>query len=66
MSSKVALQVNALIGLASTIAASAMMTLVLTRPEAVASAVAERDYGAVAMAVVTQVADWLSALWRFL
>ena len=32
MSSKVALQVNALIGLASTIAASAMMTLVLTRP----------------------------------
>jgi hypothetical protein len=66
MSSKVALQVNALIGLASTIAASAMMTLVLTRPEAVASAVAERDYGAVAMAVVSQVADWLSALWRFL
>lgn len=66
MSSKVALQVNALIGLASTVAASAMMTLVLTRPEAVASAVAQRDYGAVAMAVVTQVADWLSALLRFL
>ena len=66
MSSKVALQVNAVIGLASTIAAGAMMTLVLTRPEAVASAVAERDYGAVAMAVVTQVADWLTALWRFL
>jgi hypothetical protein len=66
MSSKAALQVNALIGLASTIAASAMMTLVLTRPEAVASAVAQREYGAVAMAVVTQVADWLVALWRFL
>ena len=66
MSSKVALQVNALIGLASTIAAGAMMTLVLTRPEAVAPAVAQRDYGAVAMAVVTQVADWLSALLRFL
>jgi hypothetical protein len=66
MSSKVALQVNALIGLASTIAAGAMMTLALTRPEAVASAVAQGDYGAVAMAVVTQVADWLSALWRFL
>jgi precorrin-4 methylase len=66
MSSKAALQVNALIGLASTIAASAMMTLVLTRPEAVASAVAQREYGAVAMAVVTQVADWLVTLWRFL
>jgi hypothetical protein len=66
MSTKVALQVNAVVGLASTIAASAMMTLVLTRPEAVASAVAERDYGAVAMAVVVQVADWLTALWRFL
>ena len=66
MSSKIALQVNALIGLASTVAASAMMTLVLTRPEAVASAVAQRDYGAVAKAVVTQVADWLSALLRFL
>ena len=66
MSSKAALQVNALIGLASTIAAGAMMTLVLTRPEAVASAVAQREYGAVAMAVVTQVADWLVALWRFL
>lgn len=66
MSSKVALHVNALIGLASTIAASAMLTLALTRPEAVASAIAQRDYGAVAMAVMTQVADWLSALLRFL
>jgi len=66
MSSKVALQVNALIGLASMIVASAMMTLVLTRPEAVASAVAQRDYGAVARAVIVQVADWLSSLLRFL
>ena len=66
MSSKVALQVNALIGLVSMLAASAMMTLVLTRPEAVASAVAQRDYGAVARAVIVQVADWLSSLLRFL
>lgn len=66
MSSKVALQVNALIGLVSMVAASAMMTLVLTRPEAVASAVAQRDYGAVARAVIVQVADWLSSLLRFL
>ena len=66
MSSKLALQLNAVIGLASAVAASAMMTLVLTRPEAMASAVAEREYGAVAMAVARQVADWLTALWRFL
>jgi hypothetical protein len=66
MSSKVALQLNAVIGLVSALAASATMSLVLTRPEAVASAVAQRDYGAVAKALVTQVADWLSALLRFL
>jgi len=66
MSSKVALQLNAVVGIASIVAASAMMTLVLTRPEAVASAVAQREYGAVAMAVVTQVADWLTSLLRFL
>lgn len=66
MSSKVALQLNAVIGLASAVAASAMITLVLTRPEAMASAVAEREYGAVAMAVARQVADWLTALLRFL
>lgn len=66
MSSKVALQLNAVIGLASAVAATAMMTLVLTRPEALASAVAQREYGAVAMAVARQVADWLTALLRFL
>lgn len=66
MSSKVALQLNAVVGLASAVAASAMMTLVLTRPEAMASAVAEREYGAVAMAVARLVADWLTALVWFL
>ena len=66
MSSKVALQLNAAIGLVSVVATSAMMSLVLTRPEAVASAVAQREYGAVAIAVVTQMADWLTSLLRFL
>ena len=66
MSGKVALQLNALIGLASTLAAGAMISLVLTRPEAIASAVAQREYGAVATALVMQVAGWLQALLRFL
>lgn len=65
MSAKVALQLNAVIGLASTLAAGAMISLALTRPEAVASAVAQREYGAVAMAIVTQLAGWLHAVLRF-
>ena len=65
MSAKVALQLNAIIGLASTLAAGGMLSLMLTRPEAIASAVAQREYGAVAMAMVTQVAGWLQALLRF-
>ena len=44
---KVMLQLNALVGLASTMAASAMIALVLTRPAEVASAVAAREYGTV-------------------
>lgn len=66
MSAKLALQVNAVVGLASTVVAGSMISLVLTRPEAVASAVAQREYGAVAMAVAAQVAGWLHALLRFL
>ncbi len=66
MSAKVALQFNAVIGLASTLAAGAMMSLVLTRPEAVASAVARHEYGAVAMAAASQLLGWLHALLRFL
>lgn len=66
MSAKFALQVNAVVGLASTVVAGSMISLVLTRPEAVASAVAQREYGAVAMAVAAQVAGWLHALLRFL
>jgi hypothetical protein len=63
---KVALQLNAIVGLASALAAGAIMSLVLTRPEVIASAVAQREYGAVAMAVVMQIAGWLHALLRFL
>ena len=63
---KVARQLNAIVGLASTLAAGAIMSLVLTRPEAIASAVAQREYGAVAMAVVMQIAGWLHAILRFL
>ena len=66
MSAKVALQLNALVGLASAVAASAMISLVLTRPEAVASAVAQREYGVVAMALAAQVAGWLHALLKFI
>jgi hypothetical protein len=63
---KVAMQLNAIVGLASTLAAGAIMSLVLTRPEAIASAVAQREYGAVAMAVVMQIAGWLHAILRLL
>lgn len=63
---KVAMQLNAIVGLASTVAAGAIMSLMLTRPEAIASAVSQHEYGAVAMAVVMQIASWLHALVRFL
>ena len=66
MSAKTALQVNGLIGLASTLAASAMMSLALTHPEAVVEAVAQRDYSAIALAVASQVAGWLHALLRLI
>lgn len=66
MSTKLALQVNAVIGLASTVAAGAIMWLVLTRPAEVASAVANREYGAIAMAVAAQLTGWLQALLHFI
>jgi hypothetical protein len=43
-----------------------MMWLVLTRPAEVASAVASRGYGSVAMAVASQLAGWLHAVLRFI
>ena len=66
MTVKAALQLNALVGLASSVAATAMISLVLSRPAEVASAVAQHDYGAVARAVAVELAGWLHALLRYL
>ncbi len=66
MSTKIAMQLNAILGVASTMAAGAMMWLVLTRPAEVASAVANREYAAIAMAVAAQLTGWLHALLRFI
>lgn len=65
MTAKVALQLNALVGLASTLAAAAMMSLFLTRPEAALSALAQGEYGALAVALLSQVTGWVHALLRF-
>ena len=65
MSARLALRVNAVVGLLSTVAAGAIMWLVLTHPVEVASEVANREYGAIAMAVASQLAGWLQALLRF-
>jgi hypothetical protein len=66
MSAKVALRVNAVVGLISTVAAGAIMWLALTRPAEMASAVANREYGAIAVAVASQLAGWLQTLLHFI
>jgi hypothetical protein len=66
MTVKAALRLNAFVGLASAAAASAMISLVLTRPAEVASAVAQHEYGAVARAMAVELASWLHALLRYL
>lgn len=66
MTTRIALQLNAAVGLISALAAGALISLLLTRPESVVSAVAERDYGTLASVLATQVAGWFQALWRFL
>ena len=66
MTTRIALQLNAAVGLTSALAAGALMSLWWTRPETVLSAVADREYGALAAVLVTQVAGWLEALWRFI
>lgn len=63
---RTALQLNAAVGLVCMVAAGAVMSLVLTRPERIAAAVAEHEYGAIVTAVVTELASWLHALLRFL
>lgn len=66
MTARLALQVNALIGVASALTAGTLISLVLTRPESVVSAVAEGEYGALAGVLAAQVGGWLHALLRFL
>lgn len=66
MTTRIALQLNAAVGLASAVAAGALLSLWWTRPETVLSAVAEREFGSLAAVLVTQVAGWFQALWRFL
>jgi len=66
MSGKVALQVNAMVGMASTVAASTIMWLLLTRPTDVAVTVANHDYEALAIAIGHQLGAWLHALLRFM
>jgi hypothetical protein len=66
MSGKVALQLNAMVGLASTVAASATMWLLLTRPADVAVTVANHDYEAFAVAIGQQLGVWFHAVLRFI
>jgi len=66
MSAKVALQLNAAVGLTSSVAAGALMSLVMKDPAAVAAAVARHEYGQVALALAHQFTGWLQALLRFI
>lgn len=66
MTARLALQLNAMIGLTSVLAAVALMSVVLTRPEAALGALAERDYGTLAGVLVRQVAGWFEVVLRFL
>ena len=66
MTVKAALRLNAVVGLTSALAATAMISLVLTQPAEVASAVAQREYGAVVRAMAVELAGWLHALLRYL
>jgi hypothetical protein len=66
MTVKAALQLNALVGLLSALSAAAMISLVITQPAVVASAVAQHDYGTVVQAMAGELAGWLHALLRFL
>jgi hypothetical protein len=65
LTSRTALQVNAVLALLAVAAAAAMMSLVLTEPEHVAAAVARHDYGTVAVAMARELAGWLRALLRY-
>lgn len=64
--SRTALQVNAVVALVCVAMAAAIISLVLTQPQTVAAAVAQHEFGAVALAVARHVAGWFRALLRFL
>ena len=66
MTTRIALQLNAAVGLASAVAAGALLSLWWTQPETLVSAVAEREYGNLATVLATHVAGWFLAVWRFL
>lgn len=66
LTSRTALQVQALVALVSVAVAAAIMGLVLTQPETAAAALARHDYGAVAAAIGRELAGWLHALLRYL
>jgi len=63
---RTALQLNAAVGIVCTVAAGAMMSLVLTRPERIAAAVAQHEYGTIVAAIAAELAAWLHFLLRFL
>jgi hypothetical protein len=65
MSARVALQLNAVIGIVMTAAASSTVWLVLTRPADVAFAIADREYGAMALAIAHELARLAAGLVRF-
>jgi hypothetical protein len=66
MNARLALQLNAAVGLTISAAAGALMSMVVTDPAAVAVAVARHEYGAIVMAVAQQLAGWVHALLRFI
>lgn len=66
LTSRTALQVNAVVALVCLATAGALITLVLTQPETVAAAVAQHEYGTVVAAIGRELAGWLQALLRFL
>jgi hypothetical protein len=66
MSGRIALQLNAAVGIVTTILAAATISISLTRPVDVVTAVAARNYGLIAAAIGQQVAAWFHVLLRLL
>ena len=66
MSARVALQLNAVVGIATSAAACSTVWLLLTRPADLAYAVANHEYAAMAMAVMSELGRFISTLVSFL